>query len=208
MVRGRLETVAAEFQLESEELRRRYLSMTSDIACIECSTARLGEAILCAWLQTKWSDFTRKLVTASAQGTRRRQGNVVPPVPRVRSREDAEGIVKTASLCIMRKRGLGSPVWHAPWFAIDVGKRIGLRNLDTLELSLGSSVVPSQITDFRNYLFHPGERTRRKYEELRQKLGFVRVEPENLLGQSMGQGEMVFTFWVNELQRIANASVR
>ena len=200
--------VAAAFQTDSEALRKRFMSMISDVACTECSSARLGEAVLPAWLQTKWSDFTRELVIASAQGTRRTQCNSVLPAPRVKSRSDAEKVVKAASTCTFKSRGLGSPIWHAPWFAIDVGTRIGLRNLETLKLTLGSSAVPGQITDFRNYLFHPGEHTRSRYEEMREKLGLVRVEPEDLLHQQLQPNEMVFTFWVNELQRVANASTQ
>lgn len=208
MPRGRLKAVAAAFETDSEALRERFLSMVSDADCAVCSSARLAEAILPAWLQTKWSDFSRELVIASAQGTRRTHGSSVLPAPGVKSRADAERIVKAASTCAFKSRGHGSPIWHAPWFAIDVGNRVGLRNLDTLELTLGSSAAPGQIADFRNYFFHPGERTRLKYEELREKLGLVRVEPEDLLRQPLQPNEMVFTSWVDELQRVANASTQ
>ena len=208
MTRGRLEAVASTFESDSETLHKKFLAMLSDVACAECSTARFGEAILPAWLQTKWSDFTRELVIASAQGTRRTKAKPVQPVAGVKSRTDAEKIVKAASTCVFKNRGLGSPVWHAPWFVIDVGTRIGLKNLPTLQVVLGSSVVPEQIADFRNYLFHPGERTRSRYEELQEKLGMLHVEPEDLPRQQLRTDRTVFTSWVRELQRVASASTQ
>ena len=198
--------VVATFESDSEALHGQFRSMTSDNSCVGCSSAGWGEALFSAWLQTTWATFTRELVIASAQGTRLRQGNSVLPVPGVKSRADAEKIVTAASRCTFKKRGLSYPVWHSPDFAIEVGNRVKLRNLATLEVNLGSSVVPRQITDFRNYLVHPSESNRSKYEEMREKLGFVRAEPEDLLRQQLQPNEMVFSYWVNELQRVANAS--
>lgn len=206
MPKGRLQAVAAAFEARSELLRTKFLSMTTDHACTECWSAGLGEAVLSAWLQTTWGDFTRELIIASAQGTRRTQGNSVLAAPGVKSRSDAERIVKVASTSAFKNRGLGSPIWHAPWFAIDVGTRISVRNLETLRPILGSSVVPKQITDFRNYLVHPGIYTRSKYEELREQLGLFGVEPEHLLRRQSESHDMVFTIWIDELQRIAHAS--
>ena len=208
MPKGRLEAVAETFEFESGALLDKFLSTIADAACVGCSSAGLGQAILPAWLQTKWGTFTRELVIASAQGTRRTGGTPVPPAPGVKSRAAAERIVSAASRSAFKSRGLGNPIWHAPLFVIQVGASIGLRNLTTLELALGSSTVPREITDFRNYLFHPGDYTRSKYEELREKLGLVRVEPEDLLRQELQPEQMVFTSWVRELQRVANASVK
>ena len=198
--------VAASFESDSEALHRKFLSMTSDNSCAGCSSAGWGEALFSVWLQTTWANFTRELVIASAQGTRRGPGNSVLPAPGVKSRADAEKIVTTESRCTFRRRGLSNPVWHSPDFAIEVSNRVKLRNLATLEVNLGSSVVPKQITDFRNYLVHPSEYNRSKYEEMREKLGLFRTEPEELLRQNLQPKEMVFTSWVNELQRVASAS--
>ena len=198
--------VADTFESDSEALHQKFLSMNSDNSCVGCSSAGWGEALFSAWLQTTWAGFTRALVIASAQGTRRGQGNSVLPAPGVKSRTDAERIVTAASRCTFRRRGLSNPVWHSPDFAIEVSNRVKLRNLTTLEINLGSSVVPKQITDFRNYLVHPSEYNRSKYEEMREKLGLVRVEPEELLRQHLQPRQKVFTFWVNELQRVARAS--
>ena len=158
MTRGRLEIIGAAFKSDSETIHSSFLGVLSDESCTDCSASRYGEAILSARLQTKWSDFTRELVIGSAQGTRRTKGGSVRPVSGVKNRADADKVVKAASTCVFKSHGLSSPVWHAPWYVIEVGKRIGLRNLDTLELALGPSAVPGQVTDFRNYLFHPGER--------------------------------------------------
>ena len=208
MTLSRLDVVASTFQSASEALHDKFLAMTSNAACIECQHAGFGEAILAAWLQTKWSDFTRDLVIASALGTRRRRGNSVQAVAGVKSQADAERVVKAATTRALKKYGAISPVWHAPWFVIEVSNFIGLRNLPKLQAALGPTVTPEQITDFRNYLVHPGKRTRYKYESLQAKLGMLRIEPEQLLHQQQRPGVPVFTSWVRELQRIANDSTR
>ena len=200
--------VATTFESDSEVLLQKFLSMTSDTSCAGCSSAGWGEAILSAWLQTKWGAFTRELVIASAQGTRPKQGNAVLPAPSVKSRADAEKIVTAASRCTFKSRGWSYPVWHSTDFVIEVGTRVKLRNLGTLEVNLGSSVVPKQVTDFRNYLVHPTEYTRSRFEEMREKLGLLRAEPEELLRQQLQPFNTVFSYWVNDLRRVANASTQ
>ena len=205
---SRLDVVAYNFHSASETLHDKFLAMTSDAACAGCRHAGFGEAILTAWLQTRWTEFARNLVIASALGTRRTRGESVPPVPGVRSRADAERIVKGATTCAVQRYGARSPIWHAPWFVVEVGTLLGLRNLTKLEATLGSTLIPEQITVFRNYLVHPGTGTRSKYEALQAKLGMLSVEPQNLLHQPQSPGLPVFTSWVRELQRVAHDSTR
>ena len=208
MAPSRLDVVASTFQTASEGLHDKFLAMTSDAACTGCQHAGFGEAILTAWLQTRWIDFTRDLIIASALGTRRTRGNSVRAVAGVKSRTDAERIVKAATTCAVKNRGLNSPIWHAPSFVVEVGTLVRLRNLRTLKDALGPTVIPEQITAFRNYLVHPGTRTRYRYEALQAKLGMLRMEPERLLHQQQKPGLPVFTSWVRELQRIAYDSTR
>ena len=208
MPRSRLDVVASTFQSNSEALHNKFQVMRSDSACTGCQSAGFGEAILVAWLQTKWSDFARELVVASALGTRRTTGNSVKAITGVKTRDDAEKIVKTATKCAIKNRGVSIPGWHSPSFVIEVGTLMQLGNLRKLEVALGPSLVPGQITDFRNYLVHPGTRTRYKYEALQAKLGMINIEPEDLLHQQQEPGLLVFTAWVRELQRIAFDSTR
>ena len=208
MPHSRLDVVASTFRSNSEALHDKFQAMRSDAACTGCQSAGFGEAILAAWLQTRWSDFARELVIASALGTRRTRGNSVKAVTGVRTRADAERMVKAATKCAIKNRGVLVPVWHAPSFVIEVGNLMQLRNLEYLEAVLGPSLVPAQITDFRNYLVHPGLKTRYKYRALQAKLGMLRIEPEQLLHQQQRPGVPVFTSWVRELQRIANDSTR
>ena len=203
-----LDGVASTFQLGAEALHEEFIVMISDEACIGCQSAGFGQAILTAWLQTKWSEFTRDLVIASVMGTSWTGGNSVQAVAVVRSREDAERIVKAATACTMKSRGLSSAVWHAPWFVIEVSTHIGLTNLPKLEAALGATVIPWQITAFRNYLVHPSKKTLYKYAELQAKLGMLGIEPEDLLRQQQKPGLPVFTAWVRELQSIAYDSTR
>ena len=208
MTLSRLDVVAFTFQSDSEALHDKFLTMTSDAACTGCHSSGFGEAILAAWLQTKWINFTRSLVIASALGTRRAGGNSVQAASGVRSLADAERIVKAATTSVVKNYGSSSPVWHAPRFVIEVSTIIKLRNLPKLEATLGPTITPKQITDFRNYLVHPDKNTLSSYERLQEKLGMLRVAPEDLLRQEQKPGLRVFTAWVRELQRIAYDSTQ
>ena len=208
MASSRLDVVASTFQSESEALHQKFIAITSDAACTGCQSAGYGEAILTAHLQTKWIEFTRSLVIASALGTRRTGGNSVRAIAGVKSLSDAERIVKDATILAARNAGFTSAVWHAPRFVIEVGALIKLKKLTTLTAAMGPTLTPEQITDFRNYLVHPGEKTRRKYEVLQAKLGMHYMEPEDLPHQHQRPGLPVFTWWVRELQRIAYDSTR
>ena len=208
MARSWLDVAASTFKSGAEALHENFLAISADSACAGCQSAGFGEAILATWLQTAWSDFTRDLIIASALGTRRRRGTPVRAIAGVRSRGEAASMVRSTAACTARKHGTTRPVWHSPSFAIEVGAHLGLRNLPKLEVALGATLVPGQITDFRNYLVHPGDRTRQKYEELQTKLGMHRMEPQHLLHQFQGPGLTVFTSWVRELQRIADDSTR
>ena len=208
MPRSRLDTVASNFTACSEAIHDKFLTIRADSACTGCESAGLGEAILTAWLQTSWGEFNRALLIASALGTRRTSGTPIKPAPRVRSENDAEKLVNEGVTQAVKTRGLSWPVWHAPWFVIEVGSIIHLDNRANLQSVLGPTLVPQQITWFRNYLVHPGKSTRPKYEELQAKLGMLRREPEELLHQSVKPGLTVFTSWVRDLQQLAHDSTR
>ena len=138
----------------------------------------------------------------------RPSGANLPVTAGVKSQFDAERAVKAASSLAVKSLGVNSPVWHAPRFVLEVSNFMGLRNLPRLEAVLGSTLAPEQVADYRNYLVHPGNRTRHKYEALQAKLGMLRIEPQSLLHQQVDPGLTVFTSWVRELQRVANASTR
>ena len=205
---SRLHVVASQFRSKSEDLHNTFQAIRSDTACAECQNAGFAEAILSARLQDAWTDFSRQLVIVSALGTRRAGGKSVGPVAGVKSLIDAERIVKDAATSVARKRGHPRPVWHDPLFAMEVGSLVGLNNLPRLRATFGPTVTPAQVTHFRNYLVHPGQRTLVKYEEIQAKLGMLRVDPQNLLHQYRRPGVLVFTSWVRELQRIAYDSTQ
>ena len=204
MALNRLDVVASTFQSASEELHDRFLEMTSNAACTGCQHAGFGEAILAAWLQTKWSEFTHDLVVASAIATGPTEGNSVQPLAGVKSQADAKREVRRATTLVVKKHGFSSPVWHAPRFVIEISGLMGLKNQPKIEAALGPTAIPEQISRFRNYLVHPSHDTRSKYQVLQAKLGMLRMEPEQLLHQQQSPGLPVFTSWVRELQRVAH----
>ena len=208
MARSRLDMAASAFKLGAEALHQKFLAISVDSDCTKCQSAGYGEAILVPWLQTEWSNFIRDLIIASTLRTGRIRGLPAGTVTGVRTQTIAEKTVKGAATCMAKRRGTFYPVWHDPLFAIEVGTFLELDNLRTLEVALGSTLVPRQITAFRNYLVHPGDRTRQKYEDLQAKLGIHNTGPEQLLHQLQAPGLMVFTSWVRELQRIADNSTR
>ena len=205
---SRLDIVATEFQNATEILHGKFLEIMPAAAGDQCPGAGLGEATLIAWLQTRWGNFTRNLILTSALGTRRKEASSFRPMKGVKSLSDAEKLVRKATSCAIERRGLRSPAWHAPSFGIAVSSILELGNHMHIELSLGSTTVPNMVSDFRNYLVHPGDDTRRKYERLQQKLGMHYAEPEDLLHQYWRPGLPVFTWWVRELQRIAHDATR
>ena len=205
---SRLDNVSRSFCNTADALHEKFLAAMADPACAKCTIAGYGTALLTAWLQTKWSDFAKGLLLASALGTKRKTGPGVRPAPSVKTRSDAEALLKVATTATTKRHGLQQPVWHAPWFVIEVAAVVRLRNLNRLELTLGSTVVPKQITDFRNYLIHPTHQTRVKYEDLQAKFGMLGVEPQHFIQGQRLLGVPVFTSWVRELQRVAHASTR
>ena len=199
---------ASTFKSDAEKLHNKFLSILSDSACTGCRSAGFGEAILVARLQDEWSSFTRALVVASALGSQRKNGSQVKAIEGVYSPSDAETLVRAASACAATKQGSRYPIWHATSFVIEVGTLLKLNNLAQLEITLGPSPVPRQVTDFRNYFVHPGTGTRQKYEGLQAKLGMLHLEPEDLLHQFQAPGLPIFTSWVRELQQIAETSTQ
>ncbi len=208
MVRSRLDVAASTFKLGAEGLHSKFLKIVSDTACTGCQSAGFGEAILAAWLQNEWINFTRNLIVASALGTRRTRGTPVRPIAGVTSLDDAEKRVRAAAASEAKQRGSDHPIWHMPAFTINVGALLGLNNQLEIEAALGATLVPGQITAFRNYLVHPGTGTRQKYDDLQVKLGMHRLDPEHLLHQHQRPGLHIFTSWVRELQQIADASTQ
>ena len=199
--------IGATFLAASEQLHERFLEIRFDQDCDSCSSSAFGEAILTAWIQTEWGDFTRHLITASALGGRRRDGAILQPLPGVTEATDAERHVKGASKEVIAKRGLMTPVWHAPWFALDVSVLLGLSNHSVLEAALGPTNVPKQITTVRNVLVHPGRNTQEEYRRLQAKLGMLNVAPEFLPRQLLSPGVTLFTSWIRELQGAAHDSI-
>ena len=208
MTRSRLDAAAFTFKAGAEALHEKFLAILKDSACAECRSSGFGEAILATWLQNSWGRFSRELVVASAQGTRRRRGMPFRAISGVRSQADAEKAVRAAASCIATIRGSKYPIWHDPSFSIAVGTVLDLQNLPIIEIVLGATFVPRQITAFRNYLIHPGNDTRQKYEKLQSQLGMLHAEPEDLLHQFRRPGLTVFTSWVRDLQRVADDSTK
>lgn len=209
MAPSSLVEVASEFRSASEDLHDKFLEMRSDEACADCDGAAYGEAILTAWIQSAWGDFTRHLVLASASGAQRQDGTSVQPVAGVTTPADAERRLRDAAKSVASQRGLPAPVWHASWFVVEVGSTLGLGNLGELEAALVPTLVPKQITTVRNALVHPGQRRAfQEYEELQATLGMLNIAPQYLPRQPKSPGVALFTSWVRELQNVADDSTQ
>lgn len=206
MSRSRIELLGTKFHRETEVIHDRFRGILADSMCEGCHAAGFGEAVLTFALQVAWSDFCRDLVVVSALGTRRSRGASIGSVSGIRSMQSAEELVMKNARNTVTERRLSNFVWHATWFTIDVGAKVGLQNQSQLELHLGSALAPEQIARFRNYLAHPEASARARYDGLLAKLGMPGVEPEDLLHKELRPGVPVFTHWVRELQRVAYAS--
>lgn len=202
-----LEAVARSFEVEAERLHDSFVKMRSDTGCSNCAAAAFGEAILTAWIQTAWGEFTRHLTVASTLGGQKRDGALVAPAGTVATLQAAEEAVKEAARRVAEKQGLAFPVWHSPTFVVDIGTELGLDNLQAIQFAMGSTPAPNQITTLRNVLVQPGKRTQDKYEELQAKLGMLNIAPEYMPRQLLNPGLPLFTWWIRELQSAAYDSV-
>ena len=208
MPSSRLDIASRTFTATAEALHEKFLAATLEPACVECTVAGFSGALYTAWLQTEWGDFSRSLVVASALGTRRKTGASIKAAAGVKTQLDAEKLVKAASACAVKMRGLQQPVWHDPLFVVAVANGVGLANLSTIETALGPTRAPQQITAFRNYLVHPTERNGAKYKKLQAEFGLLNVKPQDFVYQYRARGLPIFTSWIRELQNVAYASTR
>jgi hypothetical protein len=147
-------------------------------------------------------------LVVSALGTRRKTAASVKAVPGVRTETDAEKLVKDAGALEVKTRGVLQPIWHDPLFVVAVADRVGLANLTTIEATLVATRAPKQLTVFRNYLVHPTDKTRSKYQRLQEEFGLLDVEPQDFVYRNRRRGVRVFTSWTRELQDVAYASTR
>ena len=200
--------VAESFRSASEELHARFIELWKDEGCVDCRSSAMADGMLAAWIQNEWGEFVRRLIVVSAMGFRRLNGADVEPIGGVNGVAEAEAVVKDAAKIVSLAHRMCSPVWHANWFVVEVGSQLGLHNQQRLEETVGATPVPGQINVLRNVLVHPGDRNRRKYEVLQAKLGMLNVAPEMLAREMKSPGLPMFTFWVKELQRVADVSVQ
>ena len=100
--------------------------------------------------------------------------------------------------------GYDYPVWHSPEFVVRVAKHLTLANLDRIGLYLGANLSSGHVTDVRNYIVHPGNRTRSKYREVAAAEGMPGVGVGELLNVRFSGGATLFERWVIDLQRTAS----
>ena len=203
MANSRLDLLADRFRIASESLLARFVSVQSDLDCSTCHSAGFEQALLAAWLQEQWSQFSRDFVIASTQGTRRKS-NPVKSLPGVRTLIDAEKTIKPAASDVATRHGLSIPIWHAPWFVIEVSMLVGLRNVSRIEATFGPTNIPAEVSDFRNYLVHPNTKTKVRYDALQAKYGLFDVEPAQFTSQEQSAGLSLFHGWIQGLQRVAH----
>ena len=191
MVFGENVTAASRFVTEAESLHDDFLAIQEDAACAGCQSAGFGEAILATRLQTAWSNFTHAFLIESALKE-----------TRVTAQSEAERIINQARDRAMDARGNRTPPWHAVDFVVQVGRFASLKDIERINSVLSPTTVPKELTDFRDYLVHPGQRTRSPYERVQAKFGYLYAEPEDLLHQIVEPGTTIFTWWVKGLEDV------
>ena len=196
------------FHTSTEEVHARFLDMWTNNNCTNCPSSSLADAVLTAWIQTEWAEFSRRLLSASASGFQRPDGSRVESIPTVKDSAEATKAVNNAATQVRDKRNLCSPVWHASWFVLDVATILSIRNLRRLEETVCATPIPEQMNVLRNVLIHPGDKNQYRYETLQAKLGMLGVAPELLTRQLYTPGVPLFTYWIRELQRVADGSVQ
>lgn len=149
-----------------------------------------------------WAEFCRELVTRSALGScRTLTGNLLVRVPGVSAWNDIERVAK-------EKAGRGYPPWHHASFALGVANRLAVQNFAEISLGLAAISPADDLTDIRNYIIHPNQRTRLAYNKLTYRLGIRGLSPDVLLASRQSGGATLFETWAADLQILAFNAVR
>ncbi len=195
-----LHELYAHFVSRTDFLVRKFEAPLASDACIPIHAD--GRMRMLIRLQHLWAEFCRELVTRSALGgCQTLSGRLLGRVSGVSDWRDIE---RTA----WKESNRRPPPWHQPKFTLGVANKLAVQNLAQISLGLGAVSPADDLTDIRNYIVHPNERTKLAYNRVTYKLGARGLEPDMLLTSRQIGGATLFEAWVAELQTVAFNAIR
>jgi hypothetical protein len=149
-------------------------------------------------LQMLWGQLCRELIIRSAlggyhtiSGTILRKGSVVTDW-------------RSIQTIIQRRKGKGHSPWHIANFSMGVASDLRIQNYTQVSMSLGGTSPMDIIMVIRNYLVHPDELTKTKYENTTRAMGITgKIDPIDLMKTRVTGGAILLEDWVADLQLIA-----
>lgn len=169
---------------------------------VSCPPAhRNSQAFLVIQLQITWSEFTESLLKISVQGGHSTlSGTVLPIMP---SGSTPEQQIRGAVRRAINKSTFSDAAWHSCAFVSMVVSELTLQNEPAITLSLGSDSAASNTTAVRNFLVHPGNRSRPAYNHVANQYGLPRAGPIELLNHPQIGGISLFEIWVSSMKATA-----
>ena len=166
-----------------------------------------GVSFLVVRLQTLWAEFCRELILRSAIGgcaTRTIQS--LPAASNVKIVKDVQTIVETQSPK-GKFVGFGAR-WEEPTYAIQQAQKLRVANFQNISLGLGSAATDcTNLKVVRNFIVHPNQHTRGRYDQMALVLGFYGLAPSELVNQRPQGGPTIFDYWVMNLENAARNAV-
>ena len=199
-----LGTLYGRLERRTRELSERFLVSLqhAHIGVRPCETVhRDGRAYLVCRLQVLWGEFSRELIVQSALGGRQtRTGKVLTKAPTVNTMADIRRVLGESRLQGPRMR------WEDPSFAVRHARTLKVANYDQINIGLGSASL-DEIKPLRNFLVHPNEDTRLKYEQVIRNRGAQGICPDRFMLQPVFGGSTLFDTWIQRLLLAAWNSV-
>lgn len=153
-----------------------------------------GEVQIINRLLVLWGEYCRNLVIQSTCGNViTLQGNRISSTPGITGFSDLR-----AKLGANAGAGPGTK-WDEPAWVIQRARHLAPANLTQINLGVGSAPIV-ELKVLRNYLVHPNEYTKGRYQSLAIQLGYPGRQPNELLKSNLPMGQNVFKAWIADFQ--------
>ena len=153
-----------------------------------------GDVQIINRLLVLWGEYCRNLVIQSAYGNvLTLQGNRLSTIPGINGFSDLR-----AKLGVDISAGPGTK-WDEPTWAVQRARQLAPANFTQINLGVGFAPI-DPLRVLRNYLVHPNEHTKGRYQDLAIQLGYPGRQPNELLKSNLQMGQTVFESWIAEFQ--------
>ena len=160
-----------------------------------------GRDFLGNQLQVTWDDFAQRLIATCVRGNQMSLGGTfIAPIPGSDTPATARILVQTTAKDVAKQLGDPYPVWHSAAHLSLIAERLLDGTLPSLKIILGSLSTLSELSRYRNYVFHPSASNRAKALAVAAERGRPGTVIGDLLASQGSNGILLFEDWVRELQ--------